>query len=362
MKRIISFILMLAMLLGIFSFTGCGKKEAHLYMLGFDCDSLYNSFVIKTANDKIIVIDGGASGNGRNNDPYMPSAIRAILGLKEDAYFEIEAWFITHEHEDHFFELAKCLNKYDKTKPECNYKINNIYFDFPQIYPELDDGWKSQNGTSDYTSEASFRILKAGLLNYYKQNGLVDEKEYSKDVVLNKINGTVINKEKVKEGLTIEIDGVKFEILKAFNKEDKLLNSTSIVMRMDTGKHSVLFLADAHSDAGKWLLDTYSADRLKAEYVQMAHHGQNAADKEFYDAIDATHSKRLWPTPKWVWEVGAGDGLKTAETRSWVGLPEDYKEFKKSENDRVFGLYEKFPDDIHSVKSWKAVLKEQMVF
>ena len=43
-----------------------------LYQLVPEKNSLMQSYVIKTAHGKLIVIDGGIDGEGLNRDPYMP--------------------------------------------------------------------------------------------------------------------------------------------------------------------------------------------------------------------------------------------------------------------------------------------------
>ena len=82
------------------------------------------SYVFKTKNNKLIVIDGGIDGIGSDADPYLPSALRSILCLEEGEYFEVEAWFLSHAHSDHYYELSKMLADYSE---DSNYKINNFY-------------------------------------------------------------------------------------------------------------------------------------------------------------------------------------------------------------------------------------------
>ena len=344
---------------------GCSKAGCfELYMLAPENSSLMNCFVIKTPNNKIVVIDGGGAGAGHDSETYLPAAIRAILGLKENAYFEVEAWFLTHGHNDHFYELAKLLNQYGTGFKYCNYKINNFYFDFP----EFGDEWSSKSGKGDYNLD-DLEILKDGLLNYYKQQGLIERSVSDNSLVYNQLNGAVINREALAEGLSIEIDGVTFDILKAFNGEDLNVNSTSIIIRMSCGGHSVLFLNDAYIDTGDWLLKNYTAEELKSDYVQMAHHGQSGTSEEFYNAIDTKNSVRLWCTPYWVWDVYEADnGIKTDVTRSWLDLPADPEEFLaeglfETGNDIVAGKYELYPEDRHLTASWtKKVLMCQQVF
>ena len=79
-------------------------------------------------------------------------------------------------------------------------------------------------------------------------------------------------------------------------------------------------------------------------------------DKSFYDKIDATNSKRLWPTPSWVWSDAKT--YRTGETRSWVGLPYEADDFKRERlqntgNDIVAGLYKKTPSSgADKVSKW----------
>ena len=56
-------------------------KKVELYQLAPESSSLMMSYVVVTPERKIIVIDGGIYGTGFNAKPYLPAAIRAILGL-----------------------------------------------------------------------------------------------------------------------------------------------------------------------------------------------------------------------------------------------------------------------------------------
>ena len=102
-----------------------------LYQLVPENRSLMQCYVIKTINGKLIVIDGGIDGEGKDRDPYLPTALRAIAGVDEGEYFEVEAWFLSHAHKDHMYELSKMMAEYSL---DSNYKINNIYFDFLGVW------------------------------------------------------------------------------------------------------------------------------------------------------------------------------------------------------------------------------------
>jgi len=344
--------------------------QATLYQLVPETSSLMMCYVIITPNNKVVVIDGGIDGSGVNSKPYLQSAIRAILGLGEGEYFEVEAWFLSHAHRDHYYELAKMLRDYTA---ESNYKINNFYFDFPDIGVE----WDSAAGSGDYDIP-KLDTLKAGMDNYYAINAFtgikgadVPEDKLTKpdgaeNYYYDLINGAVINTENVDKGLCINVDGVAFNVLMTWSPKARYVNSTSVIIRMEYGEHSVLFLGDCDTDEQGRLLEKYEPEQLKSEYVQMGHHGQGGPDKSFYDKIDATNSKRLWPTPSWVWSDAKT--YKTGETRSWVGLPYEADDFKRERlqntgNDIVAGLYKKTPSSgADKVSKWtEKALENQRV-
>lgn len=336
-----------------------------LYQLAPENQSLMMSYVIVTPNKKVIVIDGGTDGLGRDSPSYLPSAIRAILGLGQKDFFEVEAWFLTHMHNDHYYELAKMLRRY---KESDNYRINNIYFDFPDYGTE----WTSKAGDGDF-EKTNFDILVKGFDHYYETVGfsgivgadIPEEQWRAPDGYYNLINGAVINEEAVGKGLTIGVDGVDFHILMTWWSGARYINSTSVIIRMVWGEHSVLFLGDCAEDEGKRLLEYRSADELRSDCIQMGHHGQGGPDQGFYDAIDAKDAVRLWPTPEWVWNNAQSYAI--GQTRSWMGLPYEAADFKKEKlfstgKDFVAGCCQNYPRQAAKVECWtERILAEQRV-
>ena len=303
-----------------------------LYQLAPEANSLMQSYVIKTQNGKLIVIDGGVDGEGKDKVPYMPAALRAIAGVGEGEYFEVEAWFLSHAHKDHTYELSKMLAEYSA---ESNYKINNIYFDFPAF------------GTAEYPGQnadmADSKIVEN--LNRYGQVIGKGENYYDQ------LNGAVINTEAVAKGLSFDIDGVKIDVLQTWDIADGTsnVNDTSIVLRFTIGEQTVLFLNDLGSNGGRRLLATYG-DALKSDIVQMAHHGQAGVNKDVYAAIGA--NVHLWPTPIWVWN-NANKTYQIDEVREWL-----YGEtfLDADEHNIVAGKYKKYPPRPTLVAAWEKVL------
>ena len=73
-----------------------------------------------------------------------------------------------------------------------------------------------------------------------------------------------------------------------------------MIIRVWDADKSVLFLGDAHENCGDKVMELWknSMEVFNADYVQMAHHGQDAVREGFYQAIDFKYC--LWPTPTWV--------------------------------------------------------------
>ena len=307
-----------------------------LYQLAPEQNSLMNSYVIKTANGKLIVIDGGIDGEGKDRKPYMPAALRAIAGVGDGEYFEVEAWFLSHAHKDHMYELSKMLSEYSA---ESNYKINNIYFDFPEF------------GTSEYPAQNGDMEISQIRENLNKYGKVIGAQVPDGSTYYDQLNGAVINKEAVANGLSFEIDGVRLDILQTWDAADGTsnLNDTSIVIRMVAEGQTVLFLNDLGALGGRRLLATYG-ESLKSDIVQMAHHGQGGVNKDVYDAIGA--NVYLWPTPVWVWKNENGT-YQIDEVRKWL-FGKNFLE--ADEYNIVAGLYAKYPGNSTKAAYWSKVL------
>ena len=307
-----------------------------LYQLVPEKNSLMQSYVIKTAHGKLIVIDGGIDGEGLDRAPYMPAALRAIAGVADGEYFEVEAWFLSHAHKDHIYELSKMMAEYTA---DSNYKINNIYFDFPEF------------GSAEYSGQNADMEASKIKENMNKYGEVIGATVKEGSTYYDDLNGAVINSEAVAKGLSFEIDGVKIDVLQTWDPADGTsnVNDTSIVLRFHIEEQTVLFLNDLGNIGGRRLLATYG-DQLKSDIVQMAHHGQAGVNKDVYMAIDA--DVHLWPTPIWVWN-NANKTYQIDEVREWL-----YGEtfLTSSEYDIASCLYKKYPSRPTMAVAWEKVL------
>ena len=236
-------------------------------------------YIIVTDGGKIIVIDGGYSDESEE----FLKLLRAIGGEKPT----ISAWFLTHMHGDHIGLFADVIKNHFS-----EVTIENIYYNFPS---------RDEIGTYG----------KGAVIPTY--DNFFENSHKFKDVV------KIVKKDDV-----IVIEEVKFEILFVpVNRyhESNNINNSSIVIRMEAEGQSVLFLADLAEPAGTDFIKEVSAEKIKSDIVQMAHHGQYGVKKEVYEVIEPKCC--LWCAPDWLWDNDIGGGFnthvfQTVEVRSWM--------------------------------------------
>jgi beta-lactamase superfamily II metal-dependent hydrolase len=172
-------------------------------------------------------------------------------------------------------------------------KIDKIYGSLP------DDAWIKKYQTS-HADKTQLR-LKAAI-------------QKSKHILLNMSPGQII-----------KFKGITFEILSTLNPELTVnaVNNQSAVWRIDSSSgRSILFLGDLGKEGGEKLLASSYRNRLKADYVQMSHHGQAGVSEQFYRTVNPEYC--LWPTPDWLWDNNSGGkgknsgSWKTLEVRAWM--------------------------------------------
>ncbi|MBT4511134.1 MAG: hypothetical protein HOC20_02820, partial [Chloroflexi bacterium] len=197
----------------------------------------------------------------------------------------VESWFITHPHKDH----SDCLSWILANQGEL--VIGEIYAALPP------SAWMDQH--YDSNAKSAVQALSSALSNAGRSY-----------VQLN-------------AGDLFDIDEIHVEVIYAGNTNITAnpVNNYSVVMRFSDLTKSVLFTGDLGIEGGDHLVATVDPARLKADYVQMAHHGQVCAKKNFYALVEAKYA--FWPAPLWLWDNDFGNGfnvgrLTTIETRQWM--------------------------------------------
>lgn len=257
------------------------KSGFTLWQIPSHSNTIGNSYVFQTAKGKVIVMDGGF--------PEEANTLRGFIGALGN---EVEAWFISHPHNDHMGALTEIL------KNPQEMKIKHIY-----------------HSRISKTVQAAEGPYSPSCQEFYD---LLDK--------------TIIPVTDIRTpGDVFSYDDMKLKVLSVANEiTTNAYNNSSMIMRVWDKKKTIVFLGDAGIECGNLALNGPFRDDLDCEYLQMAHHGQNGCDKHFYQSIKFRVC--LWPTPSWVWNNDQGKGfntgiLKTVETRTWmkeIGIKEHH--------------------------------------
>lgn len=225
-------------------------------------------YVVRTKNDKLILVDGGRDIDSETVLEY----------IKKFGNGKVDYWFITHPHYDHVGALVEILKKEDVV-------IENLCYSF--------------NSKEWYEK--------------YDKRGFETEEK-----IINELdNKKIINKIECQKNQTIDIDNVSCKILRIANPDvidSDNGNDSSMVFKItakDVNK-SMLFLGDAYIYTSKELLE--NPEELKADAVQMAHHGQNGVTKEVYENIKPEIC--FFSAPEWLYNNDMGLGVDSGTWQS----------------------------------------------
>lgn len=235
------------------------------------------AYFIRTRNGELIVVDGGRDIDAEIIKKY----------IYEYGNGKVNHWFITHAHDDHVGAIIEIL------KEDNSIEIENLYYKF------LSDAWYEKFDAKRYV--AAHEMLKV----------------LSSKKIKNRIE--------CEKGQVIEIDNIRCDIIRTVNPSIKTTkangNEQSMVFKLTAKdvKKSLIFLGDAGDIASIELLK--QKELLKADSVQMAHHGQAGVTKEVYQAIKPDIC--FYNTPEWLWNNDIGEGYdtgnwKTVIVRGWM--------------------------------------------
>lgn len=217
------------------------------------------AFVIVTKQNQAIVIDGG-----RPED--MPLLKKYIGGR------HIAAWILTHAHSDHISGLVEEL----KNNGGKDFDIGKIYYNFPP-YEIIEN-----HDVPDYEYYKS--ELEEMLPAFHEVEPLIRQKAHI-----------------VQQGESITVDECRIDFLFSYHEglNSNLMNDSSLVFKLTAPHKTVLFLGDLGPEAGDFLYRE-SRHLLKADMVQMAHHGHMNVGMEVYAAIQPEAC--LWCCPDWLYD------------------------------------------------------------
>lgn len=250
---------------------------AKLHFLKSLTDTINTSFIVES-NGTLLVIDGGFPSEA----PYMYEYLKELGG-------HVDTWFLTHFHDDHFGCFLTILEEYP------DIQIDKVCFNFP-----------SDEFILKYEPKQSCNMSEKWISLFNQR--LADRS-------LPVVTATV--------GDVYEYDNgnVTVRVLRTYNEAFPYINNSSTVFRFEADGKSILFLGDLGVEGGRELLEIADPEMIKADFVQMSHHGQGGVDRDCYAAIKPSYC--LWPTPSWVWNnMGPGgydtNIFQTIIVRGWI--------------------------------------------
>ena len=218
------------------------------------------SYIIRTKTGELIVVDGGMAGDA----DHLLEMLEKLGGPKP----KVTAWFLSHCHSDHFMALTELIRT-DRL-PE----VEKFYFNFPELK------WiETYEAVWAHEAKCFFEhIVKV-------QDRIITTQKDQK-LTFGPLTVTVLND--------------------PYLCERNPVNNSNVCFRFETKNSSLLFLGDLGKEGSTELLKLQPAEMLRAEAVQMAHHGQQGATRELYAVIAPKIC--FWPTPDWLWNNDRGKG------------------------------------------------------
>ena len=240
------------------SVTGSGMNsgvtcEGKQYATGYNAGM---SYVIRLADGSFIIVDGGYETNEHRLNLYNVLKKQA----PDPDHIVIAAWIFTHAHNDHVGVVPLFLSAYLKTVA-----VEKFIFNFP-------------NSSRDITGAIAVRNI---LKNVVFQNSKII---------------------KAHAGQVDYIRNAKVTMLYTLENMEKwdlsYYNDCSLVFSVEIGGQTLLFTGDCpdtlNSHEGTYIRKIYGTGTLKADILQLNHHGTND-----------NNVVRMWEQPTWAFVPSA---------------------------------------------------------
>ena len=220
----------------------------------------------------LIVIDGGWTEDA--------ASVREAV---YDAGGHIDAWIITHPHQDHVGAFNLLYTELDDITVD---KIYTVDMASPEECIQIAP-WDSTDAYNDFLSLNVSNVIYV----------------YSGDV--------------------LDICGLKFEIFSTYDENVKILsndflNDGSMMFKVTNQEESMLFCADVGIGMSDFLVNKWG-ENLKADYLQMAHHGYGGLKDNFYQTVSPKVA--FFDAPDWLMldTTGKYDNPQNAEFMQSLG-------------------------------------------
>lgn len=216
-------------------------------------------YTIEDKDNHLILIDGGWTNDAEQ-----------VWKVIEEHNKIVDVWIITHPDPDHigaFNEIMSSEKRFDIS-------IGKIYV--PDVNYE------------SFAQEANW------------WDGL---KEYELFMELSKDWGNVIE---VKVGDSVEHSNLIFDFYNSYSNRVEgadAINDGSLMFEVHGKEESMLFCADVGASMSEKLIEQWG-DKLKADYIQMAHHGNGGLNEAFYRLVAPRIA--ISDAPEWLFHPAEG--------------------------------------------------------
>ena len=238
-----------------------GLGGASITMIKGEQSGQQISIVIESNDGSLIVVDGGL----KTNAPYLAKYIKDRGG-------KVAAWLLTHPHEDHVGALAVILEQQKKEGHPDYYNIDpgQIYYGFAPL---------------------------AFYEQYEPAHRIPMMKEIMEDLAQ---YDSAKRHESSPAGTSFTYGNVAVEVLNTpYSIPIDSGNNSSVCYMITINGKKLLITGDLPYEAAGKLMEERGADKLKADIVQMAHHGQHGGSFAFYSAVNPRYA--LWPSSQELW-------------------------------------------------------------
>lgn len=243
-----------------------------LHMLKSATDTICESFIFEE-DGQLLLIDGGFESEADT----LYEKLRSLGG-------QVKAWIFTHPHSDHVGAFCRLMEAHGD-----EIRVEAIWRSFlPEELLCRGEPREAEN-TRKYLPWMERLAQRFGIAQLRLRAGDVHPFGAARIHVLREPDPAIT---------------------------ENCINNSSVVFRLDVHSCRVLFLGDLGTEGGRQLLELVPEQELKADYVQMAHHGQHGVERRVYEAIQPRCC--LWCTPSWLWDNLGPEGYDSGEFHTIV--------------------------------------------
>lgn len=275
--KIKGYLLIIGVIIWTMFIPGCGKvsgdSEIFWEITQYGPRDINSSFyTIYHPQKGLIVLDGGWTEDAE----YVREIIYSLGG-------HVDVWILSHPHQDHIGAF------------------NEIYVDSSEI--TISEVWTVDMPSPEICLETA----------------PWDSTEAYEDF----LELVVENLKYVYPGDLLTFHDLKIEILHTYDENVKILsrdylNDGSMIFKVSAEAESFLFCSDVGQSVSDYLLEKYG-DALKADYIQMGHHGYGGLNDDFYEAV--APKKAFFDAPDWLMldQTGKYDNPENASFMESLG-------------------------------------------